>query len=498
MKKMPDNDTDSQRQHALELIRQYGWNTISFQTLEPHFRYWFDPDGPGVVAYHQTAGIWVAAGAPICPPERVHICALSFAREARRKGHRACFFGAFGRFIEQFSGEVQGVKIGEQPWWNPQQWDDRRDRRRSIGSQVRRAERQGVGVRQLDSDDIEDSDSPSRRAAQSVMDAWQRSHRMASMSFVVYLDPFSFPEQRRYFLGVQKEENQPELPVGFLVLVPVYVRNGWFLEDLVRRPQAPNGTVEMMIDAAMRSIAAEGAEYATLGLSPLHGVEEDADAQPRWMRLAFSLSKRYLGALYSFEGLAAFKSKFRPDGWENVYLVGVPRVTPRMLLAVLLAFTRSRPAQFAVTTLRRLTIRWLRQIEPVSWNRASIAFAVTLVVWIVVLSRADSIYWFGAAAMRDIWIAFDCLMVLAFLLLAWGTARERSFVPVLALIAGGAVATDLFLTGAQAIAFHVMQGGSVVETLLWLVALSGPMLAVLFFFGLAIGSATWRSKQKAA
>jgi hypothetical protein len=199
------------------------------------------------------------------------------------------------------------------------------------------------------------------------------------------------------------------------------------------------------------------------------------------------LSKRYLNALYSFEGLAAFKAKFRPDGWEEIYLVGMSGITPRMLLAVLVAFTRSRPAQFAVSSLRRLMIRWLRRIEPVTWRRISYGFAVTLVMWIVLLARVDSIYWFGTADMRDTWIAFDCLMVVLFVLLGTGAGRRRSFASSLALVGCGAALADSFLTTMQAIHFHILRGLNIGEFALWLVAVSGPLLAGSFLIAVAVG-----------
>jgi phosphatidylglycerol lysyltransferase len=484
------------RQRALELIRQFGWNNSSFQTLEPYFHYWFDPEGPGVVAYYEARGTWVAAGAPVSPPERIRSCALGFARAAHEAGRAVCFFGALDRFVDELGAEESALKIGEQPWWNPQSWDARNDRRRSIGSQVRRAERSGVELRQISPEEIADSDSPSRRSAQSVIDMWQRTRSMASMSFVVHLDPFSFTEQRRYFLAERKMEDSKgdRMAVGFLALVPVYARNGWFLEDLIRDPRAPNGTAELMIDGAMRAIAAEGSSYATLGLAPLHGVESSSHRQPGWARRAFALSKRYLNTLYSFEGLAAFKSKFRPDGWEEIYLVGIPRVTPMMLLAVLSAFTRSQPASFAGRTVRRLLVRALRAMAPTTWRAILFTFALLLLLWIGLLASADSSYWFGASSARDIWIAFDATMVLVFTLLGWGAGRRARPVTSLALVAIGAVVTDLFLTSAEGIAFHLHHTGRLTEILLWLVALSGPLLAAMVLFGLVTASREWKRK----
>lgn len=54
--------TNDSRQRALAIVQEYGWNNTSFQTLEPYFEYWFDPSGPGVVAYYRAWGTWVVAG----------------------------------------------------------------------------------------------------------------------------------------------------------------------------------------------------------------------------------------------------------------------------------------------------------------------------------------------------------------------------------------------------------------------------------------------------
>ena len=59
--------------------------------------------------------------------------------------------------------------------------------------------------------------------------------------------------------------------MGFAGVVPVYARRGRFIEDLLRAPEAPNGTSELLVDAAMREAASDGVRYVTLGLAPLAG-----------------------------------------------------------------------------------------------------------------------------------------------------------------------------------------------------------------------------------
>src|SRR5262249_28738877 len=131
--------------------------------------------------------------------------------------------------------------------------------------QLRRARAKGVGVRHVPGSEMA-TDSGVRGACDEVLARWLTARGMHEMQFMVHVHPFSFPEERRYFVA----EREGKL-VAFAVAVPIYARNGWFLEDLIRDNDAPNGTVELLIDCAMRRFAEEGSRYATLGLAPLSG-----------------------------------------------------------------------------------------------------------------------------------------------------------------------------------------------------------------------------------
>ncbi|HEY2323365.1 MAG TPA: hypothetical protein VGJ82_10945 [Thermoanaerobaculia bacterium] len=71
----------------LDLLKKYGWNATSFQVVETDFSYWFDADGDAAVAYLDTGGAWVVAGAPIAEIERSAIVAERFAADAFAGGH---------------------------------------------------------------------------------------------------------------------------------------------------------------------------------------------------------------------------------------------------------------------------------------------------------------------------------------------------------------------------------------------------------------------------
>ena len=92
--------------------------------------------------------------------------------------------------------------------------------------------------------------------------------------------------------------------MGFLAAVPVFQRKGWFFEDVIRVPEAPNGSVELLIHTAMEDAREQGDAYVTLGVSPLRGLTDEAGPHPRTRRLLECLGER-LGFLYDFGGLEA-------------------------------------------------------------------------------------------------------------------------------------------------------------------------------------------------
>jgi len=127
---------------------------------------------------------------------------------------------------------------------------------------------------------------------------------MAPMGFLVDVQPFDFPEERRYYFVAERDG----VVLGFLAAVPVYGRGGWFFEDFLRDPRHPTATAELLIDAGMRRAAEDGSGYVTLGLAPLAG------RVPSWLAGVRALS----APLYDFAGLHAFKAKLGPDHWDPI------------------------------------------------------------------------------------------------------------------------------------------------------------------------------------
>ncbi|HXU64200.1 MAG TPA: phosphatidylglycerol lysyltransferase domain-containing protein, partial [Polyangia bacterium] len=244
---------DEDRARALALLREHGWNATSFQILEPGFRYWFD--GPGVcVAYIDTGRAWVAAGAPIAPPHLVGTAAQRFVVAAAAQRRRACFFGTEERFAS--TTPFEAMRVGEQPVWDPRLWDQTVNATASLRAQIRRAGAKGVEVRRFDPRLLAEAHGEARRDVDQLIARWQAAHPMPPMGFLVQMHLDSAIDERRFFAAYRDDSL-----VGFVSMVPVFARRGWFIEDLLRSPDAPNGTPELLVDAAMRTAAADGSTY---------------------------------------------------------------------------------------------------------------------------------------------------------------------------------------------------------------------------------------------
>lgn len=434
---------DEARRRALALLKRYGWNATSFQCLEPGFRYWFDPEVEACVAYADTGSAWVAAGAPIAAPEELRAVAERFVAAAQSESRRVSFFATERRFLH--AAGSRALLVGEQPIWNPTGWEDTLRESRSLREQLRRARAKGVAVRRLGPEELAQSEGAPRRELDRLIDRWLRSRRLPPMGFLVQVYPYSFAEERRFFVAEQHGRM-----VAFLAMVPVYARNGWLLEDLLREPGSPNGTAELLIDAAMRTAAEEGSEYVTLGLAPLAGRVSG------WLRAARRLGAR----LYNFEGLHAFKSRLRPHRWEPIYVAYPPGQSEALTIYdALTAFARGGLLRFGLLSLIHSPDIGIR------------ALTVLLVPWTLLLASADPARWFPSAWVQRAWTVFDVLLFagLLTLCLRW---RQRMAILLATLITG-----DALLTLAEVLTFNLQRAHTPFEWGILILAVCGPSAA---------------------
>lgn len=322
---------------ARALTMRYGWNAMAYQVVNDGIAHWFAANGDAVVGYVRTHGVCLVVGAPICDADRLASVLTEWERFVASIGCRACYFGAAGRVFEVLDRQpgYSTVVLGAQPVWDPARWADIPARHASLRSQIQRARNKGVRLSEW---------LPSRASRdprlKECLRQWLTTRGLPTMHFLIEPHTLHDLEGRRLFVAERGDE-----VVGFINASPVPARKGWLVEQSVRGWHAPNGTIEALFDCMMRALAADGAEYVTMGLVPLRdGMEQPADQNPKWLVTLLALVRVHGRRFYNFRGLEQFKSKFRPHTWEPIYAISnEDHFSLRTLYAIAAAFTVQSP-----------------------------------------------------------------------------------------------------------------------------------------------------------
>lgn len=342
---------------ARELVLAHGWNATVYQILNPGIERWLDARGEALVGYVEAHGHRVVAGSPVCAEERLAATVEAFENDTHRRGLRACYFAAGERLAAALAarGPFDRLYLGAQPSWDPRRWAAIVGSKASLRAQLHRARNKGVAVRRWTT-----REATAHPELERLLGEWLAGRGLPPLHFLV--EPWTLERlyDRRVFVAERAGR-----PVAFLVASPVPRRGGWLVEQNVRGLEAPNGSTELLLDAAMRSFAADGSGYATLGLSPLsRRAEGEAPRQSAWLRLLLGWMRAHGRRFYDFGGLEAYKAKFVPDAWEPIYAItGGDRVGPATLYAITAAFARAPPPLLALRALVRAArqeLAWLR------------------------------------------------------------------------------------------------------------------------------------------
>ena len=346
----PDITDRVEYERARELVMRYGWNTTCFQIVNPGIEYWFGGDGESVIGYVTSGKARVVAGAPVCAEDAVRSVASEFEDDARSKHLGVCYFGAEARLENAFhdSKDHSRVLLGAQPVWHPSNWPKIMAGRSSLRAQFNRARNKGVEISEWSIERA--TNNPLLRGC---LEAWLESKGLPPLHFVIEPETLGRLENRRIFVA---EHNSRV--AAFLVLSPIPTRKGWLTEQFPHHPTAPNGTVELMMDRAVKQLYDEGDLYVTLGLSPLSKrAKIEKFDNPIWLRILLAWLRKHGQRFYNFDGLDAFKAKMTPETWEPVFAISNESVfSGKTMYAIALAFTENHPFRVVLNGLQKAVV----------------------------------------------------------------------------------------------------------------------------------------------
>ncbi len=341
-----------------QIISQYGWNTTCYQILNIGMQRELCLEVPALIGHVTRARHSVVAGAPVCPPDQLKAVIVGWENHCKAIGKQVCYFGAESRVL-RVTRELGGhseVILGAQPNWDPRHWEETAMKHASFRAQLNRAKNKGVRIEEWQVDRAQNNLELHR-----VLSEWLETRGLPTMHFLVEPQTLGDLEGRRIFVALIQQK-----PVAFLVLSPIPQRKGYLTEQFPRGFQAPNGTVELLMDSGIRAIERAGAEYLTMGIVPLSekGVqplhsqldrdrawrdhfdipEPSSAPNPMWLNGVLGWVRAHGRRFYNFSGLDAFKSKFWPHAWEPIYAISNQKsFSPMTLYAIAAAFSDGSP-----------------------------------------------------------------------------------------------------------------------------------------------------------
>jgi phosphatidylglycerol lysyltransferase len=334
----------------LRLQTLYGYNPHSLVSIAPGAMLWSSPDIDGAIIYGEFGRVWLAAGDPLAPLEDMAQIASQFSAFARKRNRVVAFVPSSAAFAHLVvPNGFTAVKVGASPYFDLQTWNPRGDSAKKMRAGVNQARRAGVEV-----EIVPDVDTSLKKETAQLCLHWLGSRRSATtFGWLVALDPFLHSEYKKYFAARVNGRL-----VGFLAASPIPARRGWYLEDVLREPDAPQGTATILVVEALAKLKAEGAALATLGTAPLTtDGPNDLPTGHRVVSHALKVAARRLGGFYNFEGLRRFKGKFVPSWWESEYAVGQGGVAmpPRVGHAIVRALVPGGVTQILTRQALRIT-----------------------------------------------------------------------------------------------------------------------------------------------
>jgi len=335
----------------LRLQTLYGYNPHSLVSIAPGALLWSTPDIDGAIIYGEFGRVWLAAGDPLAPLEDMAELARQFAAFAKRKNRVVAFVPTSAEFARMVAPrDFTAIKVGAAPYFDLKTWNPRGDPGKKIRAGVNQARRGGVEVEMI-ADDIEES--LKKETAQLCLH-WLGSRPAATnFGWLVALDPFLHFQYKKYFAARVNGKL-----VGFLAASPIPARKAWYLEDVLREPDAPQGTSTLLVVEALAKLKEEGAALATLGTSPLAtDGPDDVPTEHRVVARALDVASKRLGTFYNFKGLRRFKGKFVPSWWESEYALGQRGVAmpPRVAHAIVRALVPGGLKQLLTRQALRIT-----------------------------------------------------------------------------------------------------------------------------------------------
>jgi phosphatidylglycerol lysyltransferase len=348
----------------IRLVETHGYNGLALLTTYDGWRYFEPSDIEGFIAFELHRGVAVACGDPVCAEQELTALMRRFAEYCGGRGWRFTFVGASARVAKAAHAiGLKAVKVGEEPFFDLAT--------HSLGGRAAKKARSAINLARRTGVTVEEYAHASPAIDAEIEDAsrdWLEHRNAPAMSFLLRSRPLSQREQKRIFTASHEGR-----VIGAITCAPAPARGLLYVEEVIRRHDAPYGTSELLIETAREAAKASGYKLLSLGTSPLQGATSQPYGRFRPVTLLFHALCMKVNFVYSFRSLNHFKKKFAPTFWEDNFFV----YHGSLALAAFAVISAFAPDGIPSLVLPK-RMQWLRFVPAaILWTVASAGIAVT-------------------------------------------------------------------------------------------------------------------------
>jgi phosphatidylglycerol lysyltransferase len=306
-------------EEVLPLLREHGRSPTSFLSL--HLEKSIFQTARGCLAYRATRFGDVILGEPIARPTDARPLLREFVARSRRQTVAVAVTPTGASVYEDVG--FQTTECGSEAVTELVGFSLDDPRHRNARRGARHASRAGLFVEAI---------PPGSRDAlrlapdfAGITEDWLRSRKTGHLGFIVG-DPF-LPgfQECWYFLARTAERIE-----GFAMFYPVYPERAVYMDITRRRTDSPNGTMDLLLTQAFRTLAGSGVRRAYLGMVPcVLSREVPPTIETALMQVAF----QRLNGLYPMRSEHFFKDKLATR-WDPRFAAFHPHRSLRGMLAV--------------------------------------------------------------------------------------------------------------------------------------------------------------------
>jgi|JI9StandDraft_2_1071091.scaffolds.fasta_scaffold67301_1 lysylphosphatidylglycerol synthetase-like protein (DUF2156 family) len=298
--------------------------------LDPVTYVFKDPKVEGFIPYRRAGKVFVVFGDPVCSVEDKLFLAKAFLEFAREERKEVIYVIASHLFAHTLVKNVGGsfMELASEMIFDP--ICDPREEVGALGSLVRRKVKQAQ--KELTIEEYIGDDPLLEKAIENIGDRWLEKRKGPQVHISnIYL--FENRIGKRWFYAIKGKE-----VVGVILLNELQSHKGYLLNHLMVTPEAPHGTAEYLVVAALEVLSKEGCRFATVGAVPRSEIGEVLGLHPfsKWfVKLGLWIVRK----VSPIEGLFTFWKKFHPQSQPCYLILSRTKLGVKEVLGLKRAFT---------------------------------------------------------------------------------------------------------------------------------------------------------------